>query len=45
MAWRVLITITKPYEDREEALERMDAIIDKVPDGWEIREQDIRFER
>jgi len=42
--WRVVITVTRAFDNRSNALSSLDAIIDKVPSEWEIRTEEVRRE-
>lgn len=44
MSWRVVLTVTKSFDNRANALSSLDAIVDKVPNGWEIRMEEVRRE-
>ncbi|GAG82439.1 unnamed protein product [marine sediment metagenome] len=42
--WRVVITITRLYDDRTAALTGADSITSKVPNAWELREESVKRE-
>lgn len=42
--WRVVITVTRSFDSRANALSALDAVVDKVPDEWEIREESVKRE-
>lgn len=44
MSWRAVISITRSFEDRDDALDNLDAIIGKVPGSWEIRQEELKRE-
>ena len=44
MSYRAILTITRSFETRAEADNRLDSIVSKVPDTWEIRTEDVRRE-
>ena len=44
MSWRAVITVTRAFDNRGNALSSLDAIIGKVPDEWEIRTEEVKRE-
>jgi hypothetical protein len=40
--YRVVITISREFDNRANALSACDAITSKVPDAWEIRTEDVQ---
>ena len=42
--WRVVITVSRRFDNRANAISACDAIVDKVPNEWEIREESCKRE-
>lgn len=42
--YRAVLTITQAFESRARADQRLEQIVEKVPDSWEIREESVRRE-